>query len=138
MTDQYPARREKLLDVWATIRAKLEQRRVRRVTTRQFVEYAWQSFDVKEVTSILSSPQESYFGHKDILFAGLCAWVACPGKPALVKHAITVTTARLLDAAERAGRDMYRDIPQIGDIYIRIHQLGYEFYIIRSAVLASS
>ena len=92
------------------------------------MEYAWDNFDVKEVTSILTSPQKSYSKHKDILFAGLCAWVACPSKPVLVKHAITLTAARFFNQGERAGPENFDNIPQIGDIYIRMHEIGYRVF----------
>ena len=45
----------------------------------------------------------------------------------LVRNAITLTAARFLNAAEKAGREKYQDIPQLGDIYIRLNQIGYEF-----------
>jgi hypothetical protein len=127
MTERNPESRRRLLEAWTKIEERLERRRLPAISSRPFVEYAWENFDVKEVTSILASPEPSYYAHKDILFDGLCAWVACPSKPMLIKHAMTLTAVKFLQSAEAAGREMY-GVGQLGDILIRTHQIGHEFF----------
>lgn len=108
-----------LIGAWQDIQRRISEKRPsqRQGTARKFVEYAWESFDVGEVTNILALPGDSYFAHKDVLYEGLCAWVACPGNRNLPRHGMVLRSALHLDAAEKYGRDQFENIGQIGDIY---------------------
>jgi hypothetical protein len=119
-----------LVDAWQDVQKRLaeQQPSQRQGTTRKFAEYAWDKFDAREVASILALPGDSYFAHKDVLYEGFCAWVACPNNVTLPRHGMVLRAALHLDAAEQFGRDRFDGIGQIGDIYIRTNIVGPEFF----------
>ncbi|MCJ2144722.1 hypothetical protein [Methylobacterium sp. E-066] len=119
-----------LVEAWQGIQARLSEMRPsrRQGTSRSFAEYAWDTFDPREVVTILAAPGDSYFAHKDILYEGFCAWVADPSDVTLPKRAMVLRTALHLDAAEKAGRDLYRGAGRLGDVLIRTHLVDPEFF----------
>lgn len=119
-----------LVTAWQEIQTRLAEQRpaIHQGTSRKFIDYAWKNFDPHEVINILAQPGDSYFAHKDILYEGLCAWIADPKNPTLPQHGMVLRTAIHLDAAEKFGRDRFGGVGQIGDIYIRTNIVGAEFF----------
>ncbi|MEZ0249394.1 MAG: hypothetical protein ACAH20_00360, partial [Methylobacteriaceae bacterium] len=119
-----------LVEAWQDVQRRLaeQQPSQRQGGIRKFAEYAWDKFDAREVASILALPGDSYFAHKDVLYEGFCAWVACPNNVTLPKHGMVLRAALHLDAAEQFGRNRFDGIGQIGDIYIRTNIVGPEFF----------
>ena len=119
-----------LVGAWQGIQARLSEKRPsrRQGTSKSFAEYAWDTFDPREIVTILATPGDSYFAHKDILYEGFCAWVADPSSVTLPKHAMVLRTALHLDAAEKVGRDLYGRVGRLGDVMIRTHLVDPEFF----------
>lgn len=119
-----------LVEAWQGIQARLSETRQsrRQGTSKSFAEYAWDTFSPREIVTILATPGDSYFAHKDILYEGFCAWVADPSSVTLPKHAMVLRTALHLDAAEKAGRDLYGRVGRLGDVLIRTHLVDPEFF----------
>ncbi|WP_156399227.1 hypothetical protein [Methylobacterium sp. Leaf466] len=87
------------------------------VTKRRFAQYAWKTFDTREVIAVLASPKASFSGHKPVLFAGLCAWIMNPvSKGGLSRAAMTLNAAKLLHRAEVKGRQNHK-VPIVGEMY---------------------
>jgi hypothetical protein len=120
----------KLIEAWQQIQARVSEQQLsqRQGTSKSFIEYAWNKFDPREIASILAAAGDSYYAHKDILYEGYCAWVACPSNVKLPQHGMVVRAALHLDAAEQFGREKFGGIGQIGDIYIRTNLIGPEFF----------
>jgi hypothetical protein len=119
-----------LMKAWQDVQARLSENQPsqRQGTSRLFIDYAWNNFDPREISEILATPHDSYFAHKAILYDGFCAWITGPGNVNLPRHAMVLSTATHLDAAEQYGRERFEGIGQIGDIYIRTNMVGREFF----------
>ncbi|WP_243375084.1 hypothetical protein [Microvirga solisilvae] len=92
-----------------------------------FFDCAWKRFDSRHVISRLLARDESYFAHREALFAAFCAYVVAPRKPGLRKSSIALTAARLMIQAERKVRDQFDGDAELADFYMRMHGYGRDF-----------
>lgn len=98
------------------------------ITKRRFAQYAWKSFDAREVIAVLASPKASFPGHKPVLFAGLCAWIMNPvGRGGLSRAAMTLNAAKLVHRAEVEGRRSHK-VPFVGEMRAKLLLLGPDFF----------
>ncbi|TNC06261.1 hypothetical protein FF100_34765 [Methylobacterium terricola] len=99
-----------------------------KVGSKNFFDYAWDKFDILEIISILCSEDKSYFGHKEVLYAGFITWMICDYNTKMIRNSMSLTASLCLDSAERAARDKYNNIGQLGDIFVRMFLIGPDFF----------
>ncbi|WP_210485395.1 hypothetical protein [Microvirga antarctica] len=94
-----------------------------------FVEYAWNKFDARHVVDILMSKEPSYHGHKDVLFAGFCAWVvATSERQDIVKSTMALRTLEIIRTEESNVPERLLAYPVLVDIYVRLIRIGSDFF----------
>ncbi|MDX6806162.1 hypothetical protein [Terrihabitans rhizophilus] len=89
---------------------------------------AWETFNPDKVLAALLEDKTSYFAHKDVLFAGLCAWAVCPRERRIIQQAMQMTVGRRLHAIEKDLPQEFGDTWMLADLLIRIRKIGPEFY----------
>ncbi|MET0530468.1 MAG: hypothetical protein ABW003_19385 [Microvirga sp.] len=96
----------------------------------RFIEYGWRRFEPRTVIELLVSDEPSYEGHKAILFAGLCTWVACPSKrDGLRMHGMLLVGIEQLRRAEELGRRAaLGGSAMVADMVGRMSAIGPDFY----------
>jgi hypothetical protein len=115
---------------WKVLRFKSLESKPSRVDPNDdctFQDCAWKRFNAPQVISALLSPGESYFAHKEVLFAALCAHVVAPGVAGLRKASIAVTAAKLMVQAEQRALKEFDGNGSLADAYLRLHGYGYDF-----------
>lgn len=114
--------------VWQELFAQIAARTILSSDAVPLTTYALGSFKPKLVLERLLDPRPSYFAHKDILFAGLCAWTVGPKHPLLIDEAIVLAGASQLAAIERRHQQQLPQAPMLADIVTRVGGPGIDFY----------
>lgn len=94
----------------------------------RFIDYAWRRFDVNTALKILADPRNSYFAHKRVLFAALCAWIVAPDSNILRRTSIVVEVAKSLRDSERRELKRYPASKTFAGHLARIIRPGLLFY----------
>jgi len=113
---------------WTTLTEHLQAGSVLQEGSPRLAEYALDNFDPKVVIERLLDPKPTYFAHKNILFAGLSAWVVAPHYPHLVKEAMILAGMSQLADLEAKKQKEFPQAPQLADVVIRIAGPGIDFY----------
>jgi hypothetical protein len=70
----------------------------------KFVKEKFRGINLKTAPALLLSPKKTFYGHKRIIFAGLCAWVVNSADYRGNRDAISLATAKRIIAAENSQR----------------------------------
>ncbi len=94
----------------------------------RFIDYAWRDFDINTVLKVLTHQSQSYFAHKPVLFAALCAWIVAPKSDILRRSSIVVEVGRSLKEAEKRALKAYPDSKAFASHLGRAAESGLQFY----------
>lgn len=75
------------------------------IPLRSFVDYAWDDYDPRAVTSYLLDERPSFYRHKSVLHEGFCAWVVAPGRRKLRQDGMVYRIAKAVEDAEAPWRE---------------------------------
>lgn len=114
--------------VWHELFAQMAATSILTGDAPPLTDYALGNFKPKPVLERLLDPRPSYFAHKDILFAGLCAWTVAPKHQLLIEEAIVLAGAARLAAVERKHQEQLLEAPMLADIVSRVAGPGFDFY----------
>lgn len=70
----------------------------------KFVKGKFSGVSLKTAPALLISPEKLFYGHKQIVFAGFCAWILGSGDSRISRDAIARETAKIIVAAENSTR----------------------------------
>lgn len=91
---------------------------------------AWKQFDPRYSIGILLDSRDSFTGHKEVLFSGLCAWVASPNDSRIIRHAMVIQSAQLMASAEDRVMEMMASGETMAifvDFAVRLQALGIDY-----------
>ncbi|MBQ0820601.1 hypothetical protein KBI52_10335 [Microvirga sp. HBU67558] len=98
-------------------------------SAESFTEYAWDRFDARHVLDLLLSKEPSYHGHKEVLFAGFCAWVVVTSqRQDIVQDSMALQTLKIIKDEESNVPKMLQAYPVLVDFYIRLIRIGSDFF----------
>lgn len=92
-----------------------------------FQKNAWAKFNAKACLRILADEREAYAGLKQVLYAGICAWMIAPQNSKLIKSALALATLTTLANAEKEALAGGWPRTIAADIIARSTILGPEF-----------
>ena len=78
----------------------------------KFSDTTFVGLDLEAAISILTKPKPSFFGHRETLFAGFCAWLVTPTVEEAVKDAMIAEMSEQLATAEGADIENFGYPPQ--------------------------
>lgn len=114
--------------IWHELFAQIAAKSVLAPDALPLTDYALGNFNPKLVIERLLDPTPSYFAHKEILFAGLCAWTVGPKHTFLIEEAMVLAGASRLAVVERKHQEQLPQAPILADIVTRIGGPGIDFY----------
>ncbi|MCJ2127570.1 hypothetical protein [Methylobacterium sp. E-045] len=119
---------DELKAVWRDVFAQIAASSILASDALPLTAYAFGKFNPKLVLERLLDPRPSYFAHKDILFAGLCAWTVAPKHQFLIEEAMVLAGAARLAAVEKEIQGQLPEAPMLADIITRVSKPGIDFY----------
>jgi hypothetical protein len=94
---------------------------------RSFLNSAWRQFDPKAVASILLDERESFFAHKEVLFAGFTGWVVDPQDTTISRSAMMLSALAEMSRSEKLAVENADSTSLFADWLVRYEKIGIYF-----------
>jgi hypothetical protein len=120
---------KQLLQAWEKFKSDLNQYRpqIGNRPPDEFKKHALKKFSPKYALEVLLSPEPTFFGLKEVVFAGLCTWIVCPKAPTLIRQNMLVTALWQLQESEQVARENLTD-PLFADMFARLAIIDRQFF----------